>query len=291
MSLNRIMPRNACIALASLLAGCHDASPASGGSPAADLGASDLGISDLLGPASQDMTIPDGGDPSMVYVPAGTFRMGCYAATDKQCQADESPDHDVTLHAYFIDRTEVTQAAYQACIDAGACTPPSMDFDPAGHAAFPVNFVTREQSVAYCKWQNKRLPTEAEWERAARGTDRRLYPWGNEPPDCTRLNYSEAWPQTSCAHATQAVATHVPGRSPTGADDMGGNVWEWVSDYYDAGYYAVSPSVDPQGPAAGMYRAKRGGSYGDPADRVRASRRWFHFTFQAESDIGFRCAR
>jgi formylglycine-generating enzyme required for sulfatase activity len=201
------------------------------------------------------------------------------------------PDHDVTLDAFFIDRTEVTQGDYDACVAAGVCTPPAMGFDPPGHPDHPANDVTWDQAAAYCAWRGKRLPTEAEWERAARGTDRRLYPWSNDPPDCARLNFSAAWPTTTCAGAPLAVATHPTGRSAVGADDMGGNVWEWTRDWYGAGYYAQSPPVNPQGPSTGTYRAKRGGSWGDPADRVRASRRWFHYAWQAESDIGFRCVR
>ena len=226
-----------------------------------------------------------GGDsPAEIAVPAGTFVMGCDPAADPACEADEVPAHAVAVAAFVLDRDEVSQASYARCVDDGDCAPPGGDFDPDARAALPVTFVTWDQAAAYCAWAGRRLPTEAEWERAARGDDGRLYPWGNAPPDCTRANV------LGCGDAVLPVGGRAAGASPFGARDLAGNVMEWVADWYADDYYATSPAADPTGPAAGTERVKRGGSYMGDAATVRATNRVVGFPVGLPN-LGFRCAR
>ena len=217
-------------------------------------------------------------------VPAGTFVMGC-SDGDSRCEPDELPAHEVTVRAFLLDRDEVDQARYDECVRDGGCSTPSGAYDPGGTCDLPVVFVTWEQADAYCTWLGARLPTEAEWERAARGDDQRIYPWGDSEPDCTRANVF------GCGDAIQPVGGHAPlGESPFGARDMAGNVMEWVADWYDAAYYATSPATDPPGPASGTERVKRGGSFMGDVDTVRVSNRVTGFPVGLPN-LGFRCAR
>jgi len=186
----------------------------------------------------------------MVMVPAGPFQMGCNPAIQTDCDADESPYHTVTLSAFEIDRTEVTQHDYKACMDAGACEiigPANQDNWPA---TLPVVDATWNGATQYCAWVGKRLPTEAEWEKAARGTDGRKFPWGNSDwqGDCV---FDDVRQCMSCRVAGQAVGQARRGASPYGALDMFGGLYEWVADYYQPDYYATSPAQDPSGPASG----------------------------------------
>jgi formylglycine-generating enzyme required for sulfatase activity len=227
-------------------------------------------------------TTADPGD--MVAVAAGPFVMGCNDAVDKQCADDEKPKHDVTLAAFEIDRTEVTQAAYTACIVDGACSPPSCDWN-CDHPNFPAGCVTWAQASSYCSWAQKRLPSEAEWEKAARGEQGNKYPWGNNEPTCSLGNVA------GCGDSLKDVGSASAGASPYGALDMAGNVVELVADFYDEGYYADSPAADPKGPATGKRYSGRGGGFKSDADFVRASKRdWYDPTDTAPS-LGFRCAR
>ena len=231
------------------------------------------------------LVIACGDDPApMVRVEAGDFMIGCNEALDTLCRGDEVPYHAVTLSAFEIDETEVTQRRYAACVEDRACTSPAGSFDPSGTPELPVVFVDWTQADAYCRWADRRLPTEAEWEAAARGGDGRLYPWGNDVPDCARANV------TGCGDATKPVGSHPDGASVYGALDMAGNALEWVADFYDAAYYAVSPTIDPQGPDAGEYHVKRGGSFMGDQQTVRASYRVEGFPVGL-ANLGFRCAR
>jgi formylglycine-generating enzyme required for sulfatase activity len=219
----------------------------------------------------------------MVSVPAGAFTMGC-ATADTACRADELPAHSVTLSAFEIDKTEVTQEAYTACVGAGKCTPPLCAWD-CGQTTYPANCVDWAQAKAYCAWAGKRLPTEAEWEKAARGTDGRIYPWGNDSADCTHMNMD------GCVGHVVAVGSYPAGNSPYGAEDMGGNVVEMVADWYDAAYYATSPATDPTGPSSGTTYVGRGGGFKSTAVWQRCSSRdWYDLTDMGLS-FGFRCAR
>ena len=224
-------------------------------------------------------------DPgALVSVPGGDFLMGCNEAIDDDCSDDESPSHTVTLSPFEIDATEVTQQQYTSCVAAGACEAPACSWD-CDSGNFPASCLTWGQANDYCSWANKRLPTEAEWEKAARGDAGNKYPWGNDDPDCTRANMSK------CGEKPTAVGSLDAGKSPYGAFDMAGNVVEYVADFYDAAYYESSPASDPTGPETGMRHGGRGGGFKSDSEYLRASKRdWYDATDSAAS-LGFRCAR
>jgi len=218
----------------------------------------------------------------MVYVPAGEFLMGSSDA-DGQAQDNEKPQHTVYLDAYWIDRTEVTNAQYRKCVEAGACREPGCwDNENYNAPDQPVVCVSWDDARAYAAWAGGRLPTEAEWEKAARGTDGRIYPWGNSAPDCDKANYAD------CIEHPAVVGSCLLGANPYGALDMAGNVWEWVADWYDAGYYARSPAHNPQGPDARDSRVLRGGAFSSGERSVRcAARSWYYPDYWFRSS-GFR---
>jgi formylglycine-generating enzyme required for sulfatase activity len=205
----------------------------------------------------------------MVCVPAGEFLMGSteaeIAAAIAECSgplckkfSNEAPQHTVILDAYWIDQTEVTNAQYLACVSAGVCGWTRRYSDVAQDKPdLPVAGVTGENARTYAAWVGGRLPTEAEWEKAARGTDGRIYPWGNNPPDCSLANIAD------CQTGLVAVGSYPAGASPYGALDMAGNVWEWVADWYAEDYYVSSPERNPQGPETGADGILRGGALGE----------------------------
>lgn len=242
-------------------------------------------------PAGTPIATPPSG---MVEVPEGTFQMGCDTDNDPFCGDDQRPLHNVSLAAYYIDKNEVTNARYKACVDAGVCTAPnptssatrSSYYGNAAYAQYPVLNVTWGQADVFCQWDNKRLPTEAEWEKAARGSaGTQRFPWGGAEPDCARANYD------GCVGDTDQAGNRAAGASPYGLLDMSGNVWEWVSDWYDEDYYQSSSGVNPTGPETGYGRVVRGGSwYSSESFLTVTNRSWFE-PGQADDETGFRCAR
>lgn len=218
-----------------------------------------------------------------VKVPAAAFPMGCNGGVDKECKDDEKPMHTVSLDAFEIDRTEVTQAQYAACVNAGECTAPACEWDCAA-GELPAGCVHWSDAKAYCTWAKGHLPTEAEWELAARGTDGRAFPWGDGAPDCDHVNME------GCGDKAANVGSHPKGASPYGAMDMAGNVVEMVADFYGATYYAASPATDPTGPASGAHYVGRGGGYKSEAVWQRASARDTYDSGDASASLGFRCA-
>lgn len=228
--------------------------------------------------------------PPPGLVQAGPFWMGCNAAVDKNCKGNEKPYHEVWLDEYEIDVTEVTQSAYAACQAAGKCTTPYCNWGKDGMDDYPVTCVDWTQATDYCQWLGKRLPTEAEWEKAARGTDGRKYPWGNNEPTCAHGVFISG---TSCPPGMKPVGSKPAGVSPYGVLDMIGNVGEWVSDYYSPTYYSSSPTSNPQGPQANYdapYKVHRGAIfYVNSSPDFRVSARFPHSS--KDNWIGFRCAR
>jgi len=226
-----------------------------------------------------------------VYVPAGAFTMGSDSG-----ESDEKPAHVVTLNAFWIDKTEVTNAMYALCVKVGACsvqeTRSSTRVSYYGNTSYnnyPVINVSWNDAQKYCIWAGRRLPTEAEWEKAARGTDGRSYPWGNSVPDITKLNYASL-NQAVNVGDTSEVGKYPDGASPYGALDMAGNVWEWVNDWYDEKYYGSSSANNPTGPTSGQSRALRGGSWFVIDIFVRVSFRLGVEPTGINYSIGFRCA-
>ena len=217
----------------------------------------------------------------LVFVPAGAFLMGSNNGV-----ADERPPHTVTLQAYWIHKFPVTNAQFDEFVHATGYQDQTRGdwrsaFTP-GKEKHPVVFVTWEDAYAYARWCGMRLPTEAEWEKAARGTDGREYPWGNQW-DGNRCNVS--------GRGTTPVGTYVQGVSPYGCYDMAGNVQEWCQDRYDAHYYQHSSERDPQGPDGGKDKVLRGGSWRVVVRRVRVANRLRYVPGLRHVDIGFRCAR
>ena len=214
---------------------------------------------------------------TLLYVPEGEFTMG-----SSNGNSNEKPAHQVYLDAFWIDKTEVTFDMYSLCIESGDCEKPAAV--SYSHNDLPMDSVTWYQANAYCTWAGRRLPTEAEWEKAARGTDQRIYPWGNYEPNSNVLNMNQYGPAS--------VGGFLEGASPFYALDMAGNVWEWVNDWYDEIYYRNSPRANPEGSTAGVSKVIRGGSWDFSADSklVRTTTRARHDPSTAWFRLGFRCA-
>ena len=240
-----------------------------------------------------------------VYIPQGSFQMG---GMDSTASTDEKPVHKVDMKGYWIDKVEVTNAMYLLCVQAGVCSPPQnltsetrqSYFNNPEFNDYPVVNVSWDSARQYCEWAGRRLPTEAEWEYAARGTTINTYPWGEDKPDATRANFNYMLGDTN------RVGSYTSGASPFGVLDLAGNVFEWTNDYFDGEYYASGPASNPSGPlarSAYYKRSVRGGSFADGEAEIRAANRASVLgpNFDADlgsaayvgdfsSRIGFRCA-
>jgi formylglycine-generating enzyme required for sulfatase activity len=213
-----------------------------------------------------------------VYVPAGRFTMG-----SNEGQSKERPVHEVYLDSYWIGQTEVTNAQYAACVSADACTEPSNSrWDNPNYADRPVVDVDWFQANEYAQWVGGVLPTEAQWEKACRGTEAFTYPWGNDNPTSRLLNYDYN------VNTTTPVGSYLDGASPYGALDMAGNVWEWTADWYDSDYYRSSPDANPTGPSDGADRVLRGGAFYEVEGGVRCAYRVWYHPYDWYYGIGFR---
>jgi formylglycine-generating enzyme required for sulfatase activity/serine/threonine protein kinase len=262
---------------------------------------------------------PDG----MILVPAGTFQMGSPDGS-QEADPDEHPQHAVRLSSYCIERTEVTVAAYAVCAAAGACSPAPEAVNWSAYTPedalrysrwcnrsdrpdHPINCIDWELAAAYCAWRGGRLPTEAEWEYAARGSDDRVYPWGNEAPGAKRLNMCgrecaalaarelhDEWKPMYDGDdgwaTTAPVGSYRDGASPFGVLDMAGNVWEWTDDWH--GPYPATAQVDPRGRATGTSRVSRGAGWASrgPTRARGADRNWLD-PKSRDCDLGFRCVQ
>ena len=272
--------------------------------PAPTLAATSIPITPSLTLSSEVTQVSNVDGMTMIFVPAGEFEMGSQSGDD-----DERPLHTVFLVDFWIDRTEVTNNMYALCVRAGACQPPanaasatrSNYYGEAQYDLYPVIYVSWNEANNYCAWAGRRLPTEAEWEKAARGMDRRIYPWGNEF-DSSLANVDDETTfdadQVTCGPSgcdgfddTARVGSFPAGASPYGALDMAGNVWEWVADWYDSNYYARSPSMNPPGPPSGETRVLRGGSYVNLVTGIQTTNRSDVEPSVSNNAVGLRCAR
>jgi formylglycine-generating enzyme required for sulfatase activity len=225
----------------------------------------------------------------MVLIPSGKFMMGV-KDTDNYFTSEE-PAHAVSIDSFYLDKYEVTNILYKSCVEVHGCylSEERWYYDDPKYADHPVVYVDWYQSLTYCKWRGARLPTEAEWEYAARGTDGRPYPWGNEGIDMTLANYESVG-------GTTPVGAYENGKSPFGVYDMIGNVWEWVNDWFDGTYYEHSPISNPLGPDKGEEHVIRGCSWAcgpgfSPFDDypIAATHRT-PGAISTQNTIGFRCA-
>ncbi len=270
-------------------------------------------------PTLETRRIADKDGMVQLLVPEGVFRMGSTedeitAACeqfeeiypDRSCDRDwfsyETPAHNVFLSSFWIDETEVTNAQYRLCVEAGNCTLPDplTYYNDDTYTNHPVGHVNWHQATAYCEWAGRALPTEAQWEKAARGTEHLLYPWGDQF-DGTKVNYCDSNCTNSWAdkmtsdgyERTAPVGSFPEGASPYGALDMGGNVWEWVADWYDSDYYQTQTTLaeNPTGPDNGQYKVLRGGAWDSYIYDVRAAYRGDFAPSYSYYFVGVRCVQ
>ena len=254
-------------------------------------------------PQTEEVTINSPGKVNqvdhaqLVIVSAGEFTMGgnieetmsLCKTLDLVCDAeefaDESPAHQVFVEEYLIYQHEVTNQQYRLCVEKGGCNVPALTefFNNPNFRNHPVVYVNWFAAVDYCIWAGGRLPTEAEWEKAARGTAGNLFPWGINF-ECGFANFDE------CTRGlTVEVGTYPEGASPFGVEDMAGNATEWVNDWYLEDYYIESSLINPQGPDTGELRVAKGGSWKNPLLGVRTTNRSANFPEVYSSGTGFRC--
>jgi formylglycine-generating enzyme required for sulfatase activity len=237
--------------------------------------------------------------PLKIMIPAGTFFRGCDPAHNAGygCPADELPLRSIYMDAFYIDTTLKTNAQYAACVTDGACTLPSdlsskdrpYYYENPAYANYPVIYIDWYQADAYCQWAGGQLPSEAQWEKAARGSsDTRAYPWGDAFPICALANAYLGG--SACIADTTEVGSYAPAaNSPYGVQDLAGNVYEWLNDWYWGGYYHVAPDSNPTGPLTGSLKVRRSGAYGSTASFLRVAARIPVNPDGKQSYLGFRC--
>jgi len=247
-----------------------------------DIASFDFGKKSPVTPINKKISSIDG--MIQVYIPEGEFIMGM-THTHK---LPDSPAHTVYLDAFWMDKVEVTNSMYLKCLQANGCTTPVSDniyYDKWIYRDHPMVYVTWDQANAYCRWAGRRLPTEAEWEKAARGTDRRIYPWGNKAPNPRLANFSD-----TLIHESVSSFSYPLGASPYGVLNMAGNVREWIADWFDPNYYTYSPYANPKGPETGTERSLRSASYNEDGHEIAVTNRYKHEPQSAGLSRGFRCA-
>jgi formylglycine-generating enzyme required for sulfatase activity len=236
---------------------------------------------DLAGPRMEvGSTFLYADGTTLVAVPAGTFTMGADGA--------DNPQHQVNLSDFWIYSTKVTNGQYAYCVEMGQCTPLQLQannptFDDLIHTNDPMVGVDYDQAAAYCSFVHARLPTEAEWEKATRGPEGNIYPWGDGAPSCDLLNYE------TCVGSPTSVTNYPNGRSYYQAFDMEGNTLEWVADWYQADYYPNSPTDNPQGPDKGIQRSVRSSAFNSGANQTQAFNRFYSSPDTQRNNLGFRC--
>ena len=218
---------------------------------------------------------------TLVYIQSSEFTMGNGGF--------DAPIHTVAVDGFWMYQTKVTNRMFAQCVAVGSCSVPTEElggpvYSNPEYANHPVVGVTWDQAQAYCSWSQGQLPTEAQWEKAARGTDGNAYPWGNDAPACDLLNLGY------CSGRTSEVDAFSDGVSPYGLYDMAGNLFEWVSDWYGAAYYNTAPAANPTGPENGEYRSVRGSSFETDFDQAESAIRHFINPSNHRRDLGFRCA-
>jgi eukaryotic-like serine/threonine-protein kinase len=236
----------------------------------------------------------------MVKIPAGWFYMGCVPG-DSKCDDNEKPRKRVYLDAYYMDVHETRVLEYQECVQAGVCEKPRTRSDSqycnwgySNRGDHPINCVNWQSAKTFCEWKGKKLPTEAQWEKAARGSDGRIYPWGDASPTChyTVFDSSRGHGGDGCGKdRTWPVMSKEPGRNPFGLFDMAGNVYEWCEDWYDDNYYSRMPKRNPLNRTKANFRVIRGGSWISFPRGMRVSNRYWIVPPYGSKLMGFRCSR
>lgn len=251
----------------------------------------------LVGSADLPKTATGRDSAPLSLIPAGEFLMGT-SLSNRDAGRDEYPERRIFLDAFYMDTREVTNGQYLAFVEATRHRRPEHPRDktltlwrngtvPAVFKDHPVVNVDWADASSYCSWAGRRLPTEAEWERAARGTTGRRFPWGNTEPTRTLANYLNQWRNGA---GLEPVGSHPQGASPEGVQDLQGNVWEWVADWYDPHYYEKGPARNPKGPTEGARKVIRGSGWESEAPLLRSAHRLNSDPNNRNHSLGFRCA-
>lgn len=228
----------------------------------------------------------------MVLVGVGHFHMGSHEGT-KDADSNEYPQHQVYLKDFYIDQYEVTVERYHRFMkDENRAAPPFWnEVNLRRDAKKPVVGISWQNAYDYCEWAGKRLPTEAEWEKAARGPDKWTYPWGEYAPNSSTANFGKDWSENVYSDRLKNVGAYERGKSLYGVYDMAGNVWEWVQDWYGEDYYRTIPRENPSGPSSGEFKVLRGGSWSNGPSNLRSANRAWNYPAKRAAKIGVRCAQ